>query len=164
MDVIEKGLPPLQSPEEKAAAEKAASEEKPGKESASSSSKSANQGLSFSSSSKPGAAGAKSNKRKAVGQLDELKAELKSKEKAPKTSSKKAKKQSKTLLSFGDDTWKLRGCRMMPLLKREAIEVGSTTVGMSYRQATSPSKRLHTQAIRTTTTEGTSTFLLVPWA
>ncbi|KAH9481765.1 hypothetical protein JR316_0006292 [Psilocybe cubensis] len=101
----EKGLPPLLSPEEKAAAEKTASEEKSGREVSSSSSKSASQGLSFSSSSKPGTAGAKPNKRKAVGQLDELKAELKSKEKAPKTSSsKKAKKQSKTLLSFGDDT------------------------------------------------------------
>ncbi|PPQ68700.1 hypothetical protein CVT25_012101 [Psilocybe cyanescens] len=100
----EKGLPPLQSTEEKAAAEKAGSDDKPGKEPASSSTKSAQQGLSFSSSSKPGTGGAKSNKRKAVGQLDDLKAEVKSKEKAPKHPSKKAKKQSKTLLSFGDDT------------------------------------------------------------
>ncbi|KAF8879300.1 hypothetical protein CPB84DRAFT_1793375 [Gymnopilus junonius] len=106
----EKGLAPLPDPRTSAKKPEPASEGS--KESSSSGSKSANQGLSFSSGSKPGA---KSNKRKAVGQLDELKAELKSKEKekvkekgkgpesAGKNSSKKAKKNKKTLLSFGDE-------------------------------------------------------------
>jgi len=61
---------------------------------------STNSGLSFSSSSKTNP---KSNKRKAV---DDLKAAVaeKSKDKSSKTTSKKAKKSNKTLLSFGDDT------------------------------------------------------------
>ncbi|PPQ76550.1 hypothetical protein CVT26_013262 [Gymnopilus dilepis] len=107
----EKGLPPL--PDSNASIEESKLAEEAPKESSPSTSKSANQGLSFSSSSKPGVT--KSNKRKAVGQLDELKAELKSMEKGKekgqskssdsgsKSSSKKAKKNKKTLLSFGDD-------------------------------------------------------------
>ncbi|KAF8969111.1 hypothetical protein BDZ97DRAFT_1796069 [Flammula alnicola] len=98
----EKGLPPLPEPKSGENASDA-KDDKP-KESTSSSSKSASQGLSFSSSSKPSTFG--SNKRKAVGQLDDLKLKIdeKSKDKSSKHSSKKAKKTSKTLLSFGDDT------------------------------------------------------------
>ncbi|KAF9560712.1 hypothetical protein CPC08DRAFT_665093 [Agrocybe pediades] len=103
----EKGLPPLPDPNS-VEAESSKSKDAP-KESTSTTSKSANQGLSFSSSSKPVGATSKSNKRKAIGQLDELKAEVDSKSKgkdksSSKGSSKKAKKESKTLLSFGDDT------------------------------------------------------------
>jgi len=76
-----------------------------------SSSRSGSQGLSFSSSSK---SSVKSNtKRKAIGQLDELKDGImkassddkaKLKNSQGSASVKKAKKSNKTLLSFGDDT------------------------------------------------------------
>ncbi|KAF8150893.1 hypothetical protein B0H34DRAFT_730520 [Crassisporium funariophilum] len=102
----EKGLPPL--PEPKLVEQTADSGKDVGtpKESSATGQKSGTQGLSFSSSSK---STFKTNKRKAVGQLDELKDNLKvtepkEKTKNSKSSAKKAKKTSKTLLSFGDDT------------------------------------------------------------
>jgi hypothetical protein len=62
------------------------------------------QGLSFSSSTK---LKAKANgKRKATSQLDDLKFERKeagTKDSRPKRPAKKAKRENKTLLSFGDD-------------------------------------------------------------
>ncbi|KAF5327860.1 hypothetical protein D9619_004776 [Psilocybe cf. subviscida] len=108
----EKGLPPLPAPgsskggrdvdvdADAGSTEKdAAKKEKKEKE--------GQQGLSF-SSSKGSSSNANSKKRKAIGQLDELKAKIdaadKSKSKGGKSSSKKPKKESKTLLSFGDDT------------------------------------------------------------
>ncbi|CAA7266813.1 unnamed protein product [Cyclocybe aegerita] len=94
----EKGLPPLPHPD----VEKKDADPKQDKsqDASSSTSKSTPQGLTFSSSSK---AGPKSNKRKAVGMLDEIKSPETSKDKA-KNPSKKLKKEKKTLLSFGDDT------------------------------------------------------------
>ena len=117
--VIEKGLPPLPEPQASDDATTAASNNVPqssSKEATSSSSKSSSgaQGLSFSSSSKSSTIKS-NNKRKAIGQLDELKdgimkacsddkegAKSKSSQKGS-ASVKKAKKSNKTLLSFGDD-------------------------------------------------------------
>ncbi|KAF9532641.1 hypothetical protein CPB83DRAFT_847114 [Crepidotus variabilis] len=105
----EKGLPPLPNPE--TIKETSDSQESKSKELATSSStKSTSNGLSFSSSS----TAFKSKKRKAPGQLDELKfPELEEKKNdkdkaggkksSKKNLAKKAKKESKTLLSFGDD-------------------------------------------------------------
>ncbi|KAF9048509.1 hypothetical protein BJ165DRAFT_1525956 [Panaeolus papilionaceus] len=107
----EKGLPPL--PDDAPVEETEDSSSKAGEALASGSkSTSASKSLSFSSGK---TAFAKSNKRKAIGQLDGLKAELaektedlKGKSDKPKGkdkkkgSSKKPKKESKTLLSFGD--------------------------------------------------------------
>jgi len=112
----EKGLPPL--PEPKVSDNAAAVDSKNVSQSSSSSkeptsnSKSSSQGLSFSSSSKSSVKS--NNKRKAIGQLDELKdgvmkassddkAKSKNSQKGS-ASMKKAKKSNKTLLSFADDT------------------------------------------------------------
>ena len=113
MVVIEKGLPPLPEPKvDNTTADSNNIVSQSSSKESSSSSKSASQPLSFSSSKsssiKP------NNKRKAVGQLDELKdgavkatsndnAKLKYSQKGS-ASVKKVKKSNKTLLSFGDDT------------------------------------------------------------
>ena len=111
LSVIEKGLPPIPEPKEDNAT--ANSTQSSSKE-PTASSKSASQGLSFSSSSKPSIKS--NNKRKAIGQLDELKdgvmvkassddkAKSKNSQKGGSASVKKTKKSNnKTLLSFGDD-------------------------------------------------------------
>jgi len=110
----EKGLPPL--PEPKVSDNAVAVDSKNVSQSSSSkeptsSSTSGSQGLSFSSSK---SSIKLNNKRKAIGQLDELKdgvmkassddkAKSKNSQKGS-ASMKKAKKSNKTLLSFGDDT------------------------------------------------------------
>jgi hypothetical protein len=110
--VIEKGLPPIPEPKADNATATSNSAQSSSKE-PTASSKSASQGLSFSSSSKPSTKS--NNKRKAVGQLDELKdgvmkassddrAKSKNSQKGGSASVKKTKKSNKTLLSFGDDT------------------------------------------------------------
>ncbi|PPQ81484.1 hypothetical protein CVT24_000730 [Panaeolus cyanescens] len=109
----EKGLPPL--PDDTPIDENEEESSSKAGESSTSKSASTSKSLSFSSSKGTSAFG-KSNKRKAIGQLDELKAELaekaeevkgkegKQKDKDKKKgSSKKPKKESKTLLSFGDE-------------------------------------------------------------
>ena len=108
--VIDKGLPPIPEPKADNATANSTQKEP------TASSKSASQGLSFSTSSKDSKPGIKSNnKRKAIGQLDELKdgvtkassddkAKSKNSQKGGSASVKKTKKSNKTLLSFGDDT------------------------------------------------------------
>ena len=114
--LIERGLPPI--PEPKADIATANSAQSSSKD-PTASSKSASQGLSFSSSSRPSIK-SKNNKRKAIGQLDELKdgvskassddddnfvkAKSNNPQKGGSASVKKKKKSNKTLLSFGDDT------------------------------------------------------------
>ena len=110
--MIEKGLPPLPEPKaDKTTADSSDALQSSSKGSTSSS-KSGSQGLSFSSSSKSSVKS--DNKRKAIGQLDELKDgvmkassddKVKSKNSQKGSASvKKAKKSNKTLLSFGDDS------------------------------------------------------------
>ncbi|KAF8071653.1 hypothetical protein FPV67DRAFT_1411879 [Lyophyllum atratum] len=93
----EKGLPPLPDPAEAAAAKALAAEASAAKE-ATSNVKTQSSSLSFSSSK----SGVKSSnkKRKAIGEPSE---DAKANKSANLSTKKKAKKASKTLLSFGDD-------------------------------------------------------------
>lgn len=93
---IERGLPPLPEPTEKASQSDAV----PSKEATNASSKSQTGSLSFSSSKTGHKAKTSAGKRKAVGDGDDEK-DIKKAKNAP--TRKKPKKPSKTLLSFGDD-------------------------------------------------------------